>query len=63
MVASFSGFPGIKYPGLWIAFAIPVPGHTNEEIQAALREEIEEARLQVVAALARLDENGEIKLS
>lgn len=38
---SFSGFPGAKYANLWIAFAIPAPGHTNEECQAAIRQELQ----------------------
>ncbi len=38
---SFSGFPGTKYPGLWIAFAIPSRGASNEEVQAAIRDELD----------------------
>lgn len=38
---SFSGFPGDKYPGLWIGVLVPTKGHTNEEVQQAMREEIE----------------------
>ena len=41
---SFSGLPGQKYPGLWIAFAMPAKDSSNLETQAAIREEI--ARLQ-----------------
>ncbi|HVR96683.1 MAG TPA: insulinase family protein, partial [Thermoanaerobaculia bacterium] len=40
-VQSFSGFPGEKYPNLWAAFAVPAFGVANEQVQAALREEIE----------------------
>ena len=39
------GFPGTKYPNLMIFYAVPTPGHTNEEVRSALREEID--RLQV----------------
>ncbi len=42
--AAFSGFPGEKYPSLMLFFAMPTPGHTNEEVQAAIREEIEKIR-------------------
>jgi predicted Zn-dependent peptidase len=42
--AAFSGFPGEKYPSLMLFFAIPTPGHTNEEVQAAIRAEIEKIR-------------------
>ena len=38
---AFSGFPGAKYSNLMLAFAFPAPGHSNEEVQAAIREEIE----------------------
>ena len=46
---SFSGFPGSKYPGLWLAFAIPSKGHTNEEVQAAIREELERLKTEPVS--------------
>jgi predicted Zn-dependent peptidase len=39
--ASFSGFPGDKYKNLWVAFAVPAKDVTNEQVQAAIREEIE----------------------
>lgn len=40
-VEAFSGFPGIKYPNLWVVLATPAFGVTNERVQAALRTEIE----------------------
>jgi predicted Zn-dependent peptidase len=46
---SFSGFPGTKYPGLWIAFAVPSRGATNEEVQAAIRAELERLRSEDVS--------------
>ncbi len=39
--SAFTGFPGTKYPHMTIFFAVPTPGHTNEEVQRAIREEIE----------------------
>lgn len=39
--ASFSGFPGNKYKNLWVAYAVPAKDVTNEQVQAAIREEIE----------------------
>ena len=36
----FSGFPGQKYPGLFTFFAVPVPGHSPEELGQAFHEEI-----------------------
>ncbi|HEV2852939.1 MAG TPA: pitrilysin family protein [Thermoanaerobaculia bacterium] len=40
-VESFSGFPGEKYPNLWAVLAVPAFGVSNQQVQAALREEIE----------------------
>ena len=40
-VESFSGFPGEKYPNLWAVLAVPAFGVSNEQVQAALRDEIE----------------------
>ena len=37
----FSGFPGNKYQHLFAFDAIPVPGHTPEEMRKAVQEEIE----------------------
>ena len=37
----FSGLPGTKYPGLFSFIAVPVPGHTSEEMGKAIREQIE----------------------
>jgi predicted Zn-dependent peptidase len=42
--AAISGFPGEKYPNLMLFFAIPTPGHSNEEVQKAIREEIEKIK-------------------
>jgi predicted Zn-dependent peptidase len=39
--ASFSGFPGEKYPNLWAVYAVPGRGIANEQVQAAIHEEIE----------------------
>jgi predicted Zn-dependent peptidase len=39
--AGFSGIPGDKYPSLFLFFAIPTPGHTPQELQGAIRAEIE----------------------
>jgi predicted Zn-dependent peptidase len=41
---AFNGFPGDKYPNLMLFFAIPAPGKTNDDVQAAIREEIEKLR-------------------
>jgi predicted Zn-dependent peptidase len=43
------GFPGTKYPNLMIFYAVPTPGHSNEEVRAALREEIERLQTELVS--------------
>jgi predicted Zn-dependent peptidase len=43
------GFPGTKYPNLMIFYAVPTPGHTNEEVRTALREEIERLQQELVS--------------
>ena len=39
--ASFSAFPGIKYPNLWAVYAFPARGSTNEQVRDAIRAEID----------------------
>ena len=51
---SFSGFPGNKYPSLWLVFAMPAKDVANEEVQAAIREEIERLKTEPVT-------DGELK--
>lgn len=36
-----SGEPGLKYPTLVLFYAVPAPGHSNEEVAAALHEELD----------------------
>jgi predicted Zn-dependent peptidase len=47
--AGFSGLPGQKYPGLFAFFAIPVPGHTPEEMAVGIHEEIDRLKNQDVS--------------
>jgi predicted Zn-dependent peptidase len=42
--AGFNGFPGDKYPNLFVFYAVPTPGHSPAEIEAAIRKEIERLR-------------------
>ncbi len=37
----FSGFPGVKYPGLFAFLAVPLPGHTPDEMRTAIHKEID----------------------
>ncbi len=47
--SGFGGFPGVKYPGLFAFFGVPTPGHTPEEIQGAIRTEIERLKTEDVS--------------
>ncbi|MEE9288723.1 MAG: pitrilysin family protein [Bacteroidota bacterium] len=48
IAGGFSGFPGEKYPNLFLFFAFPAPGHTNEECEKAIDEEIERLKTELV---------------
>jgi predicted Zn-dependent peptidase len=45
----FSGFPGDKYPNLVLFYALTAPGHSVEEVAAALQEEIERLKTEPVS--------------
>ena len=38
--AGFSGFPGTKYAHLFAFYGVPLPGHTNAEMQKGIAEQI-----------------------
>lgn len=40
----FSGFPGDKYPGLFAVYAVPLPGHTPDEMRDAIHKELDKLR-------------------
>jgi predicted Zn-dependent peptidase len=46
----FSGFPGDKYPNLILFYALTAPGHTVDEVAAALNQEIERLKTEPVSA-------------
>ena len=46
---AMSGLPGEKYPSLMLFLAVPTPGHANEEVQKAIREEIEKIKNEPVS--------------
>jgi predicted Zn-dependent peptidase len=37
----FSGFPGNKFPGLFAFYALPMQGHTSEELRTAIHKELD----------------------
>jgi len=39
-IGSAAGFPGSKYPSLYIVFTLPNTGHTNEELEKVIMAEI-----------------------
>jgi predicted Zn-dependent peptidase len=39
--AGFSGLPGTKYPHLFAFYAVPLPGHTTQEVADGIHAEIE----------------------
>lgn len=45
----FSGYPGDKYPNLMLFYALTAPGHTPDEVAAALREEIDRLKTEPVS--------------
>ncbi|MGO9639459.1 MAG: M16 family metallopeptidase [Terracidiphilus sp.] len=42
--AGFSPFPGEKYPSLFAFYAIPLPGHTPEQMRDAIHREIDKLK-------------------
>src|SRR6201984_146837 len=55
--AGFSGLPGNKYPHLFSFYAVPVPGHTTQELGDAIHAEIDRIKKEDISD----DENKMIK--
>lgn len=61
--AGFSGLPGSKYPHLFSFYAIPLPGHSTQELADAIHAEIERVKkedisdeeLQMIKTRAKAD--------
>lgn len=47
--AGMANFPGSKYPHLFVFYAIPTPGHTPQELRAAIHKEIERLKTELVS--------------
>jgi len=43
-VEGVSGYPGDKYPGLFVFLAVPLPGHTPEQMRDAIHKEIDKLK-------------------
>jgi predicted Zn-dependent peptidase len=46
--AGINGYPGAKYPNLFVFYAVSTPGHTPEEIRDAIHAEIERVKTEDV---------------
>jgi len=46
--SGFQGLPGNKYPGLFLFYAVPAKGHTNQECEEAIYAEIEKLKTELV---------------
>ena len=40
----FSGFPGDKFPGLFAFYAVPLPGHTPDEMRQSIHKELDKLK-------------------
>jgi predicted Zn-dependent peptidase len=47
--SGFQGMPGVKYPNLFLFYAVPAKGHTNQECEDAIYVEIERLKSELVA--------------
>jgi predicted Zn-dependent peptidase len=45
----FSGFPGVKYPGLFAFYAVPMSGHTAAEMGPAIHKELDRMKTEDVS--------------
>ena len=45
----FSGFPGQKYPGLFAVYAVPLPGHTPEQMRTAIHKELDALKMKPIS--------------
>ncbi len=48
--SAFQGFPGDKYPSLFLFYAVPAKGHANQECEEAIYAEIERLKTKLVSA-------------
>ena len=48
--SAVQGIPGNKFPGLFLFYAVPAKGHTNEECEKAIYEEIDRLKSEPVTA-------------
>jgi predicted Zn-dependent peptidase len=46
---AFNGFPGNKFPNLYLVFAMAAPDRNNDEVQAAIHEELDKLTTELVS--------------
>ncbi|MBE9137272.1 insulinase family protein [Nodosilinea sp. LEGE 07088] len=49
-VGSLNGFPGDKYPNIFLLYALTAPGHSVEDIAAAFQQELEALKTQPLSS-------------
>ena len=49
VATGFPGLPGNKYPGLFLFYAVPARGHSNQECEEAIDVEIERLKTELVS--------------
>ena len=47
------GFPGDKFPSMFAVYAVPLPGHTPEQMRTAIHKELDSLKTQAKADLLR----------
>jgi len=45
----FSGYPGEKFPGMFAVYAVPLPGHTDDEMRTAIEKELNKLKKEEVS--------------
>jgi len=50
VAAGFNGNPGDKYPNLFTLYAVPTPGHTPDEMAAAIHAELDKIKSDEISA-------------
>ncbi len=45
----FSGYPGEKFPGMFAVYAVPLPGHTDDEMRVAIEKELDQLKTEDIS--------------
>ena len=62
-IGAFPGYPGEKYPNLFVIYSFPAQGHTNRENEEAIIVEIESLKTELVSedVLAKVKRNAKAR--